>query len=265
MYRKLYVFYLDQGQHFLNNELKEFLRSQGIAVNYSSSDAFKSTGMIKVSNKILEEILRKQLAHIDSKNWNIRLLKIGSKVNTRIIDHLDIAFTGILFEPLQEPFATMSTLLALPERNIRDWIAELEDSFKHSQTVRQYLVYRAELHNTVRARSDLQKQKMTNRYNREVNEATHYVGDLVMLFQKNTGKLEPRWRGPFQISDYGGAYDTSFTLLQLNERKIYDTFHDDHLKIFVSQTEYLIDSSSPLLPQQQTIRRARRKLPRHDF
>ena len=33
MYRKPYAFYLDRGQHFFNEELKEFFRSERIAVD----------------------------------------------------------------------------------------------------------------------------------------------------------------------------------------------------------------------------------------
>ena len=59
MYRKPYAFYIDSGQHFLNNELQEFLRNEGIVFDYSPSGSSKSTGMVEVCNKLLEEVLRK--------------------------------------------------------------------------------------------------------------------------------------------------------------------------------------------------------------
>ena len=75
-----------------------------------------------------------------------------------------------------------------------------------------------------------------------------------MLFQKNIKKLEPRWRGPFQISGYGGSYRTSFRLQQLNRNSIPGTFHGDYLKTFVLRLGHLADPSDPPLPLSQTIR-----------
>ena len=59
MYRKPSVIYCDSGQHFDNDELPEFLHLEGIALDYSPSSASKSTGMVEVSNKLIEDVLRK--------------------------------------------------------------------------------------------------------------------------------------------------------------------------------------------------------------
>ena len=59
LYRKLYIFYTDRDQHFFNNELRDFLRYEDIAVNFSPSESFKSTGMMEVYNKLLEAVLKK--------------------------------------------------------------------------------------------------------------------------------------------------------------------------------------------------------------
>lgn len=75
-----------------------------------------------------------------------------------------------------------------------------------------------------------------------------------MLFQKNTTKLEPRWRGPFWIARYGRSHGTLFELEQLNKRKIWETFHGDQLKTFSLRTGYLVESSDPRkFPLEQTI------------
>lgn len=260
MYRKPHAYYLDRGQHFFNEELQEFLRSEGIAVEYSPSGSSKSTGMVEICNKLLEAVLRKDSSHTDLE-WDRRLPKTAGSVNTRVIEHLGLSSTGILFGPLPEASASTSTLRGLPGRSIPVWVSQLEDHASHSQLVKQYLTHRADLHDLVKQRSDQQKQAMATRYNRGIIRATHHVDDLVMLFQKSTGKLEPRWRGPFRIASYGGSHSSSFVLQQLNGRKIKHTYHGDHLKKFIPRTGYLSDSNFPSLPQQQNIRRPRKKLP----
>ena len=83
-----------------------------------------------------------------------------------------------------------------------------------------------------------------------------------MLYQKDTGKLELRWRGPFRIKDYGDSYGRSFILEQLNGKQVRGLFHRDHLRRFVLRTGHLSDSTSaPYLPQEQTLRYSRKKLP----
>ena len=270
-YRKPRAIYCDRGQHFFNDELRAFLRLEGVAIEFSPSGASKSTGMVEASNRVLEQVLRKQpdpkkpsvgQLQIDLE-WDHRLPKTASIVNTHIIHHLGVSSQTIIFGQSQKPSAT-ATLLALPGRNIRSWVQQMEDNVQHTLEVKQYLRYRADLHDTIRQRSNEQKEQEAIRYNKGVKQATHHVGDLVMLHQKNTNKLEPRWRGPFRISGYGGSHGVSFRIQQLNGRMIRGTFHGDHIKTFVPRAGYLSDRSEQY-PLQQTIRRPRHqtKLPKH--
>ena len=79
-----------------------------------------------------------------------------------------------------------------------------------------------------------------------------------MLFQKDTGKLEPRWRGPFKVAEYG-SHGVFYLLVQLNGRKIRGSFHGDHLKKFVPRTGHLTGPSTSIFPTNQSIRKPRRK------
>ena len=178
--------------------------------------------------------------------------KGASSTNTRVIDHLGITSQAIIFGQAQEVSAT-SALLSLPGRDIKSWVQELEDPTRHTKAVRQYLIYRADLHDKVRQRSKDQKEKEAAYYNRGIKRATHHVGDLVMLYQKHGKKLEPRWRGPFKISGYGKH--SSFKIQQLGGRAIRGTFHGDHLKAFKPRHGHLASPSDPPLPTYQTIRK----------
>ncbi len=252
MYRKPHAFYVDRGQHFDCDELREFLRGEGIAIDYSPSASHKSTGMIEVMNRILEDVVRKS-----NKEWDVSLADSGSSVNSRTISYLGVSPKGIVLGPLPETSAIVATLKAFPGRDIRTWASQLQES--HKKEVQAYLIHRAETHDAVRAATLRQKEAMAARYNRGVTEAIHHIGDLVMLYQESTRKLEPRWRGPFRISKYGGTHGRSFLLRQLNGRGIRGSFHGDHLKHFIPRTGYLAGSSVPLLPPQQTIRRSRNR------
>ena len=111
-YRKPFTIYCDRGQHFFNDELKEFLHLEGINITFSSSGSSKSTGMIKANNKLLEAVLRKDSSQTDLE-WDQRFPKAGSSVNSRTIEHLGISSTSILFGQAQEVTANASTLHAL--------------------------------------------------------------------------------------------------------------------------------------------------------
>ena len=58
IYRTPYTIYCDPGQHFDSDELREFLRLHGVAIDYSPSGACKGTGMVEILNKLVEDVLR---------------------------------------------------------------------------------------------------------------------------------------------------------------------------------------------------------------
>ncbi len=256
MYRNPDAIYCDPGQHFDNDEFRDFLRLEGIDIAYSPSGASKSTGMVEMSNKLLEEVLRKDSS---GRDWDIRLPNSAKSVNGRIISYLNISPTGIIFGPVREVSPVSSTLRAFPGRDIRTWHDEMMDPLYHSSQIHTYLRHRAELHDSIARITRRRRERDAIRYNKGVTEATHHLEDLAMLYQKNTGKLEARWRGPFRIKDYGGTHGHSFVLQQLNGRRIRGTFHGDYLKAFVPRTGYLATDFVPPLPQQQNIRHTRRR------
>ena len=254
IYRTPHAIYLDPGQHFDNDELREFLRLHGVSIDYSPSGSSKSTGMVEVSNKLLEGVLRKDPA---GRDWDVILPDTAKSVNSRTISYLNMSPVSIILGPLQETSPIAATLLAFPGRSIPSWRDELIDPSRHSTLVQTYLRHRAELHDYVSQKTKQHKLDEATRYNRGITKADHQIGHLVMLYQKNTGKLQPRWRGPFRVAGYGGSHGLSFTLQQLDGSAIRGTFHGDHLKKFSPRTDYLA-ASNPLLPLRQNIRASAR-------
>lgn len=258
-YRKPVEIYNDHGQHFDNTELRDFLAKEGVKITYSPSGASKSTSMVEVGNKLLQDVLRKIAAR---DQWDLSLPASTKSLNCHQIRHLGLSPQDILLGPGTPILAVESKLLTAPGTgSARDIMATLDDPKGQEKVIRKYLLYRAETHDSIKAKSDARKEEEMERYNRGITRTYHAIGTLAMIYQKKTNKLEPRWRGPYRITGYGGSHQHSFTLAQLNGRKIKGNFHGDHLKVFVPREGYLID---PLHPDKdlisyQTIRRSRKK------
>ena len=117
MYQKLYTIYCDKDYHFFNNEFKKFLRLKEVNIIYNSFKTFKNTKIIEIFNKILEIVLRKNFFQINLK-WNRRFFKSISLINLKIIKHLNISFTSILFNQIQKIIINIFILCALFERDV---------------------------------------------------------------------------------------------------------------------------------------------------
>jgi hypothetical protein len=237
--------------------LRDFLKSYEIVIDYSSSDAFKSTDMMKMFSRLFEEMLRKTESNADN-IWDLRLAKIIKAINERIISYLKINSSVINFEKIQKTSSINFILLHLSDRDIRAWHDSLITSIIHCNHVRVYLNHKAKVHDMIQVIIIRRKENEVARYNREIFKIIHHFNDLIMLWQKNTAKLKSRWRDFFKIQSYVESHEVSFTLVQLNDRKIREFFHDDHLKTFISRTDYLARETVNL-SQQQNIRKSRAK------
>lgn len=129
------------------------------------------------------------------------------------------------------------------------------DHTSHRQIIQEFITSQSQLRDIVSARSNQKKIAEADRFNRGIIHCTFVPGDLVLLYQNKTGKLEPRWRGPFFVEGFGGTHETSYIIRQLNGRGIRGTFHGNHLKKFVPRTGYLEDLTTGSFPTFQTIRK----------
>ncbi len=272
MYRTPHAVYCDRGQHFISEVLKEFLKGQAVAIDYSPSGSSKSTGMVEVSNRLLEDVTRKDSSGV---GWDRRLPASAKAVNGRHIDYLGMSPSAILFGPVRETSVSTATLLGLPGRSIRKWHDEMircishkdyptsylenfmTNPLSHALHVHTYLTHRADLHDKVRESTRIQKEKEARKYDRGVRQVHHNIGDQVMLYQKSTGKLEPRWRGSFKISGHGGGHEISFTLQRADGSDLPGSFHGNHLKTFKQRIGYLRGNTPSLIPH-QLLRHCRR-------
>ena len=252
LYGKPKGIYWDRGQHFISQEVQDFLTMAGIGFSYSPSGSSMSTGMVEVGNKILEDVLRKE------DDWEATFRKSIRSLNSRIIKHLTYAPCEILLGLPPVPDLLDQWKPPLTSDSIRANIASLTDPLKHSTAVNQYITHRSQVHDRVSQLSIARKEGEAARYNKGVRQRVFEPGDLVMLYQKDTGKLQPRWRGPFVVEAFASPRGVSYLIKQTNGRRIKGTFHGNHLKLFIARTGYLSDQASQLLPQ-QTIRPSKRQ------
>lgn len=259
LYARPQAIYCDRGQHFENSEVKNFLSEKGISYSYSPSGASQSTGMVEIGNRLLEDILRKTQSGI-SKDWEAILGRSTYNLNARVIHHLGASPASILLGVGPDTPTIDPILRSVPTQSVSAWIDQVLDPDQHQAMVRKFISYRAQLHDTIQSRSNQRKDLERARFNRGIIQHEFASGDLVMLFQKTSGKLQPRWRGPFYVEGFGGSHGTSYTIRQINGRKIKGTFHGNHLKEFVVRTGRLANPSDIPLPSFQTIRERRRAL-----
>lgn len=252
-YAKPKAVYWDRGHHYDNQLVKGFLNEQNVAFSFSPSGSSQSTGMVEVGNKILEDVIRK------GGDWEDNLQSSTRSTNSRTIGHLGMAPCEILLGVPPSPDLSELWQPSAPNDSVRSYVATLSDPTEHGRLVQQYLSYRSELHDRVAQMSIARKEQEAMKYNKGVRPAVFSAGDLVMLHQKTSGKLQPRWRGPFRIDSFATDRQLSYIIRQLNGRLIRGSFHGNHLKRFTPRTGYLAGPSDPVLPQHQTIRKRPRR------
>ena len=248
------AFYFDRGQHFDNEDVRSFLRSRGIAWDYSPSGASKSTGLIEVGNRILEAVLRKRPTE-----WDVGLFSAVKEVNVRVIEHLNHSPREIVMGVPENPIRDQGRHLA-DSATIQAWVRSLDSEAGHRDSVQRYMEWRGHIRDEVSRRSIQKKAQEKARYDRGIIPASHGIFSLVMLHQKDTKKMEPRWRGPFRVIGYGGSHDASYILEHLrSHRKIRGSFHGDDLRSFIPRSGHLVPPIEERLQDYQTIRRPRKR------
>ena len=257
-YRKSVEIYCDHEQHFDNEKLRAFLKSK-VKIIYSSLNASKSTKIIEMNNKLLQNVLRK----IVMKNeWDIFLSAFTKFLNFHQIRHLRLSFQDVLLNFETSVLAIDSKLITASNvETAVNIMIKMNDFRNQKETIRKYFKYRAETHDFIRIKSNARKEEEMIRYDRKIDKTIHEIKFLIMIYQKDVAKLQFKWRGSFKIRKYERIHQVSFILNQLNDRKIKKNFHDDHFKIYFLKIEHLLNSlhSDENLMTYQIIRHFKKK------
>ena len=249
--------YTDRGGHFNNPKFQDFLHNKGIAWTPSPSGSSKSTGMIERSNGILESVLRK-LCNSPGE-WDTPLPLSTHNANQRIIQHLGYSPTEILLGIKSNPLPHFQAEGKLELVNTLQSGNYIENPLNHRRAVENCIAHVVELRARKAKLSKEQKGKEKEKYDRGVKNWTFKPQDLVMPHQKESGKLEPRWKGLFIVEKFAGSHGKSYKIRQIGGKIIKGTFHRDHLKEFVPRKGHLRGPSEPALPHDQTIRMPRKR------
>ncbi len=164
--------------------------------------------MVEVDNRLLQEVLRNS----SLREWDEKLAPATQQINARVIQNLQVAPSAIFFGA-QATVASLDSVLAfVPTSSVDGWVEKVVNPATHFAAIRKHRNYRAQMHDRMRQLA-LEKQEMVAiRYNAEVTEIFHEAGALVMVHQKRTAKLEPRWRGPFRTVGLGGTWGVSWRI-----------------------------------------------------
>ena len=90
------------------------------------------------------------------------------------------------------PLATLLGDSGLAEVIVPQWLESIKDPQVHRQRVESHLLDLTARRDEVSGLNEKAKGDMAERYNRGVVLEEFSVGDLVLLYQKDTGKLEDR-------------------------------------------------------------------------
>ena len=163
LYATSLAMYADSGQHLGNKDIRDFLRSKGVALTFSPYGSSQSTGLIKIGNRLLEDILRKK-----EPDQELILDNFIRFLSSRIIGHLYLSAASILLGVDVAPKTIDYTLRSVPSLSVHAWVQELLDPPRHEALVRPYLLYQSQLHDITRQRSDRKKDEEERRFNKEI-------------------------------------------------------------------------------------------------
>ena len=256
-YTRFLSIYCDRNHHFQNMLIKNYFFRLKIILIFNLLHASQNTKMIEIENKLLKNILKKT---IDDQNWKQIFFKTTYDFNARIIHHLKISSIFILFEIFSDVSITNITLKQLIDVNlIHEWINLILNSYSHKKLFQNFHEHKNQLHDRVRIKSNQRKNEKTAKFDKKIQFKKFAAKDLVFFYQKNTEKLKSKWKNSFRIENYDDTHDIFYEIKQLNEKRIKEIFHENHLKKYVFRIEHFSSFDHHQFSGQQTIRNKKSK------
>jgi hypothetical protein len=255
----LVAVYSDEGTHFSSTQMQSFFAQKGVLWIPVPVATKKATGMVEKANDIFQRVLKKSKK--SGRKWVFEVQSAAFETNCREIRHLGYSPFEIQhrYQPLSavdfkfRSFNQVQSCLFLtqPWEEVHKALSDETMARK----VYEFIEMRGVIQLEVKSNSDLVKVKQKEMHDLGVKHYSFEPGDLVMLYDHRSAnkKLHPAYRGPFEISEFGGDYGKSFKLQQLDGTLIPQTFYGDSLKFFKPRTNYLISKSDKDLIQYQNI------------
>jgi hypothetical protein len=188
----------DRGTHFNNQLLHELLQKFEVPHRMSTPYHPQTNGLVERFNRTLIEALAKTTtSHI--KNWDqyIAPILFAYRTNEHSVTKMSPFFL-VYGRDAKLPMDSTK----MEEESIL--LNHVEKQLDHLPIVR----------NTVRQQLQIEQQKQKDRHDKKLKRLILYhIGDKVLYFEAakdktHTGKLDPKWKGPYYIHDIigNGAY-----------------------------------------------------------
>ena len=187
----------DRGSHFRNQQVDQLLEQYGIKHLYSTPYHPATNGLVERFNRTLSESLAKTTS--DTSEWDKNLSSVlfacrTAKQATTKIEPFYLVYGRAAQFPLKEG-------VEITENNILTRLFTLTNELPKTRGQTQLRVAK-------------QQQKQKEYHDRKITKYIEYeIGDKVLVYDaakqtSHTGKLDPKWKGPFYIHDrpYQGVY-----------------------------------------------------------
>ena len=254
----LVAIYWNADIAFKFNEMKKMLEKLSIVCIIALNQSHKSLKMIKRDNRTLKTMLNKM--KLSNENLVDILRRVAFACNERHVKHLNYISNEILHDI---EFFNSTIIRSIKTLLLFDKII-FSNVEKMLSFVWNHMIKRKQIRQNVIQRMQKSKQRMKVRYDKKVNvkmfTSDQYVFllNINLIFKKNTF----RWRKSFVIANKTNEHNFNYKFLKMNDNKISNQFHDDHLRSFFVREEYLRSLNEQDFSMLRNLRRIRKKIMR---
>ncbi|XP_017221564.1 uncharacterized protein LOC135148512 [Daucus carota subsp. sativus] len=213
----------DNRTQFVGKKFTTFLSDHGIKHKKASVCHPQSNGQVEVTNRIILRGLKKTLTE-SKKKWPEHLPQVlCSYRTTQKTSTGETPFKLAFGAEALAPVEIGSPSFRLQNFNINDSIEGMRTNLELLDEVRAEAVQKMELY----------KEKTRDFFGKRVRMRAFQVGDLVNRATeasdpRHTGKLMPKWEGPYKIAQI--IRPGSYKLSRLDGTEVNNTWHAEKLK-----------------------------------
>lgn len=212
----------DQGANFMSNFMKELCKLLKIEKISTSAYHPQSNGTLERSHRTLGEYLR-NYTNGDTANWDEWLPFAMFCYNSTPHVTTNLMPFEVLYG-YKPNIPSSFTNNPSVNYNYDDYISDLRFRLQTSYAL-------------AKKNSIKQKEKNKIYYDRNSNNVTFEIGNLVLLKKENRSKLDPLWTGPHKVTEIISATNTRILvktkLPSGRTKQINKIVHNNRLKIYI--------------------------------
>ncbi|XP_074323556.1 uncharacterized protein LOC141690856 [Apium graveolens] len=215
----------DNGPEFIGSEFESYHQERGIKYKKSSVAYPQGNGQVEVTNRILLRVIEKRLKEIKSK-WLEELPSVLWYYRTS-------PRTRTRETPFKLAYGTEAMLLievVSPSHRAINF-----DEVANEEGLRTNMEIIDEVQDQAIAKMERYKEKTREHFSKKSRVKSFQVGDLVLRDTEasdltNTGKLMPKWEGPYKIKEV--LRPGTYKLLNMDGSEVPNNLHGLRLTKF---------------------------------